>query len=84
MTELHLHQKEQLDRGEVETVFELLEVIADVACKVLNVLTDSMRDETEVLTLANDQRNTETIRDAHISNVDIWTVMTLMRTINFT
>lgn len=47
----------------METVFELLEVIADVACKLLNVLTDSIRDETEVLTLAKDPRNTETIRD---------------------
>lgn len=59
MTELHLHQKEQLDSGEVETVFELLEVIAGVACKLLIVLTDSMMDETEVLTLAEDQRNTK-------------------------
>jgi len=68
----------------VETVFELLEVIANVACKLLNVLTDSMRDETEVLTLAKDQRNTETIRDDYISNVDIRTVIKLMCTINFT
>lgn len=43
----------------METVFELLEVIADVACKLLIVLTDSMMDETEVSTLAKDQRNTK-------------------------
>lgn len=43
----------------METAFELLEVIAGVACKLLIVLTDSMMDETEVLTLAKDQRNTK-------------------------
>ena len=43
----------------METVFELLEVIPGVAWKLLIVLTDSMMDETEVLTLAKDQRNTK-------------------------
>lgn len=40
----------------METAFELLEVIADVACKLLIVLTDSMMDETEVLKLAKDKK----------------------------